>query len=274
MPPVNLRPTARKRRHLAGISAVLLSLFATATFADYKPSAPDSVDWDYYQKLWLKDLPRATADEHKLAQYDAAKAVTFLEGVALQWTRQNECATCHTNVPYLMMVGNQPSAGDSTLEIRRRLISFALEKRSKHDELLSLYLVPIASALAVNDGVGTGTLDPQVRELLDYLWSTQSADGSWQYPVLPAFLPFLERDRSYLAYLMALAVGYAPGRYYETPAARAGFSALQQFIHDNPPASLHHEAVLLWASVRTPGLLNSADQQAIRDKLLQRQNKD
>jgi hypothetical protein len=87
-------------------------------------------------------------------------------------------------------------------------------------------------------------------------------------------LPFLERDQYYVSLLVALGVGYAPGHYYETPAAHDGFVKLQSFLRNNIPQNAHERAVLLWASVRTPGLLSAHEQARIGKDLLKLQNDD
>jgi squalene-hopene/tetraprenyl-beta-curcumene cyclase len=232
------------------------------------------VDWTLYEKYWVEGIPKAEADEPFLATFDPQKATALLDDVALKWTRQNKCATCHTNVSYLMvrpLLGSE--AAEATREIRQTLKEYAVTAKGGPPELESFFIAPIASALAVNDGLRGGALDPDTRQLLNYLWTLQQSDGGWKYTTHD-MLPFLERDFYYVALLVALAVGYAPDAYSASDEAKAGLAKLQSFIRNRPPENLHDKAVLLWASVRTPGLISSEQQVAYERALLGSQQKD
>jgi squalene-hopene/tetraprenyl-beta-curcumene cyclase len=220
------------------------------------------VDWTAYQRLWLKGLPRATPQEPLLAVYSEDKAKNFLDDTALKWARQNRCATCHTTVAYLMarpLIGN---SGDRAAwnEVRETVKNFANEGIAKHSPLAPFIVGPTAAALTVGDASsGRELLQPDSRALFAFLWASQGANGAWAIPQNVGNLPFLEREPRYLAYMVALGVGYAPGHYYEDPSARAGFDKLRGFIRNNLPNNAHDKSVLLWASVRTPGLLTAQE---------------
>jgi hypothetical protein len=141
--------------------------------------------------------------------------------------------------------------GDNTAqqEIRTTVTAYAREQRAKPHGQSSFLIGAVASALAVNNANSGGALDPAVRSMFDYLWTTQDSDGAWRYPT-HGMLPFLERNYYYLSVLVALGIGYAPSHYYETPAAQAGFAKLQSFLRKNIPDNVHERTVLLWASVR------------------------
>jgi len=273
-------PRNTRRLAMRSMRGTIASVLVVGSFGFCSAAAigddRDPVDWSAYERWWLKGLPPATRDESRLKVYDPGKAISFLGGVALKWTRQNRCGTCHTNLPYLMArpTTRETKTDSKSSEIRRLLLAYSSERMLKPDEFIAMTVGPIASALALNDAFTTGKLDFQVRNLLDYVLRIQSAQGGWQYPTPPFLLPFLERDRAYLAYLVALGVGYAPGRYYEATSARVGFGKLQSFIRHHLPANAHDKAVLLWASVRTPGLLSSAEQADYENELRGLQNRD
>jgi squalene-hopene/tetraprenyl-beta-curcumene cyclase len=234
------------------------------------------VDWAAYEKLWLKDLPRATPDEPLLAAYSENKAKDFLDDTSLKWARQNRCATCHTTVAYLMA---RPLVGQSDdraawNEVRETVKNFANEGISRKAPLAPFIVGATVAALTVGDTLSGRELQPDTRALFDFMWASQGADGAWVIPQNAGNLPFLERDPHYLAFMVALAVGYAPGRYYEDPRARAGFAKLQGFIRNNLPSNAHDKAVLLWASVRTPGLLNAQERSEYVRSLLALQKED
>ena len=234
------------------------------------------VDWAAYQRLWLKGLPRATSEEPVLATYSEDKAKNFLDNTALEWARQNRCGTCHTTVAYLMarpLIGNSNDRA-AWNEVRETVKNFANEGIAKHSALAPFIVGPTAAALTVGDTSSGRELQPDTRALFDYMWASQGADGAWVIPQNAGNLPFLERDSRYLAFMVALGVGYAPGRYYEDPRARAGFAKLQSFIRNNLPSNVHDKSVLLWASVRTPGLLTAQERAEYVRSLLALQRDD
>jgi squalene-hopene/tetraprenyl-beta-curcumene cyclase len=177
-----------------------------------------------------------------------------------------------------MMAGPHSGASSqdsSARQIRSLLLVYAEEKKKELNKGTAGYIVPIVSALAVNDGMNGASLDPHVRQLLDFLWQVQDqSDGGFHIPAYDFLVPFLERDQRYVTYLAVLAVGFAPGRYYDQPSAREGFKRLQNFVRSNPPKNLHEQAVLLWAASRTPGMLTSAEKKQYAQDLLKHQNPD
>jgi len=233
------------------------------------------VDWAAYRKMWLKDFPRATPAEAVLGAYSEEKAKVFLDDTSTKWVKQNRCGTCHTTVSYLMARPLIGKASDRAAwnGVRASVSDFTAEQIATHSPAAAFFAASTAAALAVGDAAAERPLQPDTRALFDYLWASQASDGAWDTPQRGA-LPFLERDRPYSALLVALAIGYAPGRYYEDSTARAGFAKLQAFIRGNLPGNLHDKAVLLWASVRTPGLLNGEEQAAYARSLLDLQKQD
>src|SRR5208282_5413179 len=96
------------------------------------PNDTAPVDWADYEKMWIKDLPQATSAEAVLGHLDEQRAVAFLDDTSLKWTRQNQCATCHTNVPYLM-VRPLLHGGDTAAmqEVRTTVKAFAAKQMRK-----------------------------------------------------------------------------------------------------------------------------------------------
>src|SRR4051812_28583023 len=56
--------------------------------------------------------------EALLAQWSPEKAAAFLDGVGVNWTREKNCGTCHTNYPYLIARPLLKQAGDGWREVR------------------------------------------------------------------------------------------------------------------------------------------------------------
>lgn len=265
----------RSRVTLASLVGWVCLSSASVALAGSVPSEQAPIDWKLFQSLWLKDLRRSTPEERILPVYSERKALSFLDGVALKWTRQNRCGTCHTTIAYLMA---RPQAGGpvnqaALTEVRSTVSAFASYEAAKQTDISTIIAGAAVAAFTVGDAARGRPLQRDTRELFDFLWKSQESNGSWVVRA-EGLLPFLERDPRYLALLVALAVGYAPDRYYDDPSARTGFAKLRGYLHDNPPENVHEKAVLLWASVRTPGLLSSEQQADYERSLLALQKPD
>lgn len=273
---MNTKPTQQHGPNLAALLLAAICAIATPTGQAASPAYDQSpVDWAALQKMWLKNFPRATPAEPMLGAYSEDKAGAFLDDVSLRWVRQNRCGTCHTTVSYLMarpLIGNASDRG-AWNEVRASVSGFAAEHIRAHSPGTTFFAGSTVAALAVGDAAADRPLQADTRALFKYLWTSQAGDGAWDFPQESA-LPFLERDRRYLALLVALAIGYAPGHYYENPGERDGFAKLQTFIRSNLPENVHDKSVLLWASVRTPGLLSGKEQAAYARSLLDLQKQD
>jgi squalene-hopene/tetraprenyl-beta-curcumene cyclase len=261
---------------LCGLCLLFIMTLVCFAIAEEDPGLPLSVNWDFYEHAWLPDLPKATPEEPRMRHFDERKAAQFLDHYALEWTEHNHCGTCHTNVVALIVRPMIPRVRNRqvTLEIRTRLLNYADESRAKPRESTVALMIPAAAAVAINEVSSGEALDPRVEELLDYIWAHQSEDGSWNYPARAFLLPFLERDRTYIAMLAALTASYIPDYFERRPMSQEHLEKLKRFLRERPSQSLHHQAVLLWISSRLSGLLGSEQQTKIASELLERQNSD
>ncbi len=133
-------------------------------------------------------------------------------------------------------------------------------------------IVAAATALAFNDAKTSGKLHEQTRVALDRMWTVQRDDGGWDW--LKCDWPPMESDDHYGATLAAIAVGVAPEDYKNDPAATQGMEALRGYFAANPPAMLHHHAMLLWAARYHEDLISSADRKACLERLWELQKED
>ena len=74
--------------------------------------------------------------------------------------------------------------------------------------------------------------------------------------------------------LAALTVGIAPDRYVETQEARQGLERIRVFLRNNPPLSLHHRAMIAWASCHLDDLMSDQQRAKTLDELLSLQRPD
>jgi squalene-hopene/tetraprenyl-beta-curcumene cyclase len=72
----------------------------------------------------------------------------------------------------------------------------------------------------------------------------------------------------------ALGVGHATEGYAETPAALVGVERLRVYFSKNPPPSIHHRVMLLWASMRVEGLMTAGERSATVARLRNLQQRD
>jgi squalene-hopene/tetraprenyl-beta-curcumene cyclase len=220
--------------------------------------------------------PAANSAEEPLApSVSLTTAARFLDGVAVNWTRDRKCATCHTNVPYLFARGTLKDAPSEGPTIVRRFF----EDRVAHwdDDAKSAKprwdaeVVVVAVALAFHDAQTSGKLHPLTRKALDRMWTVQRPNGGWNW--LKCTWPPFEHDDYFGAVFAAVGTAMAPEGYCQTEAAQQGLKKLKEYLAKTPPPSLHHKAWLLWASTKLDGLSTESErQQTIKDLLALQRN--
>ena len=135
-----------------------------------------------------------------------------------------------------------------------------------------------ALILAGNDAQN-GKLSDETRIALDNMWSEQQTTGdkkgAWRW-LRFANEPWEADDSGfYGAILAALAVGTAPGNYRAKPEIQNNFKLLGEYLNRECAAQTTiNRAVLLWASAKVPGLLESEKQKALITELLGKQQPD
>jgi squalene-hopene/tetraprenyl-beta-curcumene cyclase len=205
-------------------------------------------------------------DEPLASGVSLPKAGEFLDAVAVNWTRQRACGTCHTNYPYLVA---RPALGDSpgVAEVRKyfegRVANWDGEAKGAKPRW-DTEVVATAATLAIHDARTTNKLHPLTRRALDRMWTLQRADGSWNW--IKCNWPPLEHDDWYGAAYAAVGVAHAPDGYAASESAKAGMEKLKRYFATNPAPSLHHKATLLWASTKLDGFMNKVRKEsAIRE---------
>jgi squalene-hopene/tetraprenyl-beta-curcumene cyclase len=135
-----------------------------------------------------------------------------------------------------------------------------------------------ALILASNDAQ-SGQLSNDTRTALNNMWSEQQTSGDKKGAWL--WLRFAnepwEADDSgfYGATLAAIAVGTAPGNYRSQREIQNNLKLLGEYLNRECAAQTAiNRAVLLWASAKVPGLLESDKQKAIITELLGKQQPD
>jgi squalene-hopene/tetraprenyl-beta-curcumene cyclase len=239
------------------------------------------------------------------ARMSLARSVEYLDNMAAFWMERKDvkatsgqtglevltsCGSCHTNHTYLMVRPLLTKAfPKSEMEetrrwLERRMKIFDRLRRNgtmfyEDDGLVgysALEFVSIATALVFYDAQTMGTLQPGTRAALTKMWALQNGSGDWNQLDSCASMsfPVVEFDGYYGATLAALATGIAPEDYAKSDEAKAGLAKLRRFFKNNPPPNLHHKAMLMWASLRTEGLMTPEERSATIKGLLKLQRDD
>lgn len=221
------------------------------------------------------------ADEPVAKALSLERAAEYLDRAAMTWLRERECASCHTNYPFLMA---RPMLGDPKAPALVRMRQFFEDRvagwdrgkkgaglPAEEDEAVT-EVVATAATLAFDDAQTTGKLHPLTRQALDRMWTLQRADGSWDWN--KHHLPPQELDEYYGGVYAALGVGYAPDGYAKGESAKDGVSRLKKYLKENPPPNLHHKTFLMWSSLRLDGLMTPAERDKTVKELLALQRAD
>jgi squalene-hopene/tetraprenyl-beta-curcumene cyclase len=195
------------------------------------------------------------ADEPLAEAFSLEQATRFLDSAALDWQKSRQCMTCHTNYAYLLARPAIDADVPAHAEVRDYAEKLVTERWPDQGPRWDAEVVMTALALASNDAATTGTLHPVTKAALDRMWTLQREDGGWNW--LKCQWPPMESDDDFAIGVVALAAGLAPEGYAGTPAAQGGLEKLRGYLRANPPPTLHHRLMLLWASGHVDSLLNA-----------------
>ncbi|HET6878862.1 MAG TPA: squalene--hopene cyclase [Pirellulales bacterium] len=211
-------------------------------------------------------------DEPLAKEFSLAGAVRFLDSASLTWQKERHCFTCHTNYAYLYARPLVSSEAPAHAEVRRAAEELVEKRWPEKGPRWDAEVVATAAALAFNDASTTHKLHPLTKIALDRMWTVQRDDGGWSW--LKCGWPPMENDDDYGVALAALAVSVAPEGYRSTDNARAGIEKIKAYLKNSPPPTLHHEALLLWASTYGEEFLSADGRAAVVSKLRQLQHDD
>jgi squalene-hopene/tetraprenyl-beta-curcumene cyclase len=157
-------------------------------------------------------------------------------------------------------------------EVRGLFEGYVTKRWKERPPRNSQEIVVVASALTFNDLQTTGRLHLITRQALRVMWDFQREDGGWNWR--NDGYPPVEYDEHYGVTLAALITGVAPDRYVDTKEARQGLEKIRVFLKNNPPLSLHHRAMIAWASCYVSDLMNDQQRAKTLDELFTLQRPD
>src|SRR5207249_1416145 len=232
-------------------------------------------------------------------------AAAYLDQRASWWMEWPKAArdhetfgvSCHTAVPYAI---SRPALRKALAEEapsvnERRLLDNVTKRVRLWKEVAPFYsdadrgayktvesrgTESVLNALILaSDDAQSGQLSNDTRAALDNMWTEQQTAGNKKGAWL--WLRFAnepwEADDSYFygATLAAIAVGTAPGNYRARPEIQNNLKLLREYLNRESAAQTTiNRVVLLWASAKVPGLLESEQQKAIIKEVLGKQQAD
>lgn len=231
------------------------------------------------QESAVPDFGPNTADEPVARKVSFRNAAGFLDSVAVEWTRKRKCGTCHTNFAYLwarpaLGGGESPAMSEVRGFFEKRAEAWESEKPKEEKRMIvwETQIIAIAVSLAVNDSQTTRNLHPMTRKAFAKTWTLQKADGSWNWP--KCNWPPMEHDDYFGATYVAIGVGSAPEEYARTDEAKAGLEKIRQYLKSHDAPDLHHQIMLLWASLKIDGLMTPEEREAVVRRILAAQRED
>jgi squalene-hopene/tetraprenyl-beta-curcumene cyclase len=238
------------------------------------------------------------------ARWSEQRAVAYLDARIGWWmgwsTSQRDhdtfCVSCHTAVPYAVArpALRTPAEGHARTQLEWRLIDNVTKRVRMWAEVEPFYPdakrgVPktfesrgtesVLNALILTSyDAHDHTFGSDSRLALGNMWAQQittgAARGAWPWLQFHN-APWEGDSQFYGTSLAAIALGNAPAGYLSSPDIQPGLRALRDyFAREQSSQFLIDRVVLLWASTGVPGILTSAQQQAIIAEALAKQRPD
>ena len=247
------------------IAAVCVVTFASISWQDTKATEPVT--------LGNVVAPAPNQSNESIAKtFSWDQAANFLDSASLQWQQERKCMTCHTNYAYLYARPSISSLAPAHKEVRHFAEQLVEERWLTKGPRWDAEVVATAAALAFNDAETTEKLHPTTRKALDRMWTVQREDGGWSW--LKCGWPPMESDDHFGVTLAMIAVGVAPDDYQVDEAAKVGVERARNYFRQNAPQTLHHQAMLVWASSYIDGLISEKEKASCIDQLRSLQKDD
>jgi len=219
------------------------------------------------------EAPAANLSDEPLAkEFSLERATRFLDSASLQWQKQRKCMTCHTNYAYLYARPGISTDAPAHRAVRGFAEQLVRERWKEKGPRWDAEVIATATALAFNDAATTGELHPTTHAALDRMWTVQQEDGGWSW--LKCGWPPMESDDHYGVTLAAIAVGVAPNNYAKVELAQKGLENIRKYLSNNPPPTIHHQGMLLWADSYLDGFVSADEKKKSIETLLSLQKED
>jgi squalene-hopene/tetraprenyl-beta-curcumene cyclase len=213
-----------------------------------------------------------SADEPLREEFSLAAAAEFLDAASADWHQSRQCFTCHTNYSYLLARPGLKQQSATAAAVRGQLEELVEKRWAEKGPRWDAEVVMSGVVLAHHDAATTGKLHPTTRKALDRMWTLQQPGGGFSW--IKCNWPPMESDDHYGATIALIGVGAAPEDYAKTPAAATGIVKLKEYLAANPPPTLHHKLMILWADTYYGDLVTAELRKAWLDELSGLQKED
>ena len=205
------------------------------------------------------------ADEPLRKEFSLAAASDFLDAAAADWWTTRGCFTCHTNYAYLQARPGLKKQSPIASQMRSHLEELVEKRWAQKGPRWDAEVIMSGAVLAQHDAATSGKLHATTRKALDRMWTVQRDDGGFTW--IKCEWPPMEIDDHFGATAALIGVGAAPDDYARTPAAVEGIAKLKKYLAANPPPTLHHKLMILWADSYRLGLVTDDERQAWLEEL-------
>jgi squalene-hopene/tetraprenyl-beta-curcumene cyclase len=257
---------------LAAWCVVAVGISGTALGAD-----PAETPFQYKFEGIL--IPAASADEPRRDSVSVELAENYLEQGSLAWNGHRKCVSCHTNGAYMQFrPALSGQLGKPSAAIREHFVASleAFEKKTAEEQQASVapaQAIYLAAGLAEWDAHVTKSLSPETDRALRLMLKLQLETGTWGS--LDCWPPY-ESSAFHLATTAAMAVGTAPGwlQGLQDNELRTRVDKLRSYLSTEKPRQDYDRTLLLWASLRLPGVLTAERQKELVDLVFAKQQPD
>ncbi|HEX5103800.1 MAG TPA: squalene--hopene cyclase [Pirellulaceae bacterium] len=211
-------------------------------------------------------------DEPLRKEFSLAAAADFLDAASADWWQTRGCFTCHTNYSYLLARPGLKTESPVATQMRQHLEELVEQRWAEKGPRWDAEVIMSGAVLAQHDAATTGKLHETARKALDRMWTVQREDGGFNW--LKCNWPPMESDDHFGATVALIGVGAAPDDYRSTPAAVKGLEQLKKYLAANPPPTLHHRLMVLWADSYKLDLTTDGERAAWLDELTKLQRDD
>jgi len=228
-----------------------------ATPAAQEPNVPAKVEAEnlsaYLAEIAAAGLGIYSREDPLAEEFSIERAMSFIDGVAVNWGNRYGCVTCHTNGFYLTAPAALFKDRPDFQKVQEQAREFArswpsMESVHANESYLEdTYTVATAAFLSISELQATGELSALATRNLDRAWKLQEPDGHWANWIVCNWPPF-ESDYHFGVTLMAIVGGMAPESYMQTEIAREGMLRLRTYLAENEPVHVHNRGMMLWAA--------------------------
>ena len=207
------------------------------------------------------------------------------------------CISCHTALPYALSRAalDRVLANEAPTPEERRLLDDVTKRVRLWNQIGPYYSDTGDGRYKTVESRGTESvlnalilasydaprerLSDDTKAAFEDMWALQltagDQKGAWSWLQFGE-RPWEAKDSQYYgAALAALAVGTAPENYRSTPEIQNNLKLLKDYLNrEYPNESLSNKLILLWASTKVPGLLESEQQKTLINEILSEQRRD